>query len=132
MVVAPSTNALRRQQPALSEREELAKRTGGAQEGRAPGGGFVPWAVCTGITSPCHSIPRPKCTADSWSCFLLLRVRHKSTQRRLQALGQVSAFHRQAGMLEDCQGVATLLLNRRMGALPGHRHTEAITRAPAL
>lgn len=25
----------------------------------------------------------------------------------------------------DCQGIATLLLNSCMGALPGHRHTEA-------
>lgn len=28
-------------------------------------------------------------------------------------------------MLEDCQGIATLLLKSCTGALPGHRHTEA-------
>lgn len=124
MVVAPSTNALRRQQPALSEREELAKRAD-VLTGRA----CSRLRDCPLGCQYRHHFPvsLPKCTAHSWGCFLLLRVRDRSTQRRLQALGQLLVFCRQAGPLEDCQGRATLLLNSYMGALPGYRHTEAIS-----
>lgn len=68
-------------------------------------------------------VTRPKCAADSWGCFLLW-VRDKRTRRRLQAPGQVFAFHRQAGMLEDCQGTATVLLHGGTGTerpSPGYR-----------
>lgn len=105
-------------------RAQAALRKGVLQaEGLSPG-------LSVQASLPC--VTRPKCTADSWGCFLLLRVRDKRIRRRLQAPGQVFAFHRQAGMPEDCPSTATVLLNGCMGALPGHRHTEAITRVPAL
>lgn len=130
MVVAPSTNALRRQQLALSELEELAKRIGALRKGVLQAEGLSPGlsvqASLPRVTAYHRSV---LLTAGAASFFLGSGT---NTQRRLQALGQVLAFCRQAGMLEDCQGVATLLLYRYTGALPGHRYTEAITTVLAL